>query len=765
MSYTPPPCDAADFTVDRLLVVHSCNAANFSLLLTSIGFIVKPSIITIGNKRFYFTEAAFISSKDAFIDVYSEVVPFQAESHISSNDSIVEILNNTDIMDILPDCISKDSLIILKGDMSNIKRGELYDLPLGTARLNGGGYSEGIPQERSYVKAWNETYKMDELVSFNIPANIPTDVINVNNWNSLIARDNFIVTPVELLAPLDEMTDSLWLSFFIVDDHVIKRYEGLTYVTDLLSVDYNQPSSHDVYHVTPTRDSANKTDFHTNVHWNAIGKFDVSHTNNWGPKDYFSFCFKDYAPPICGQANFRLLPFDPDMIGICREVVFDLDNYQTDTRCGYQYNRSGRRDSYMSGIEVEVRYPYITPVKEAYYMLNTVLVKRLPDNIPIEVTSVGIRYDQQSWLWQFTIGIKSDTYLELLKPVDNVFMDIEISINNWKWVCRVEGWQESSRFATSAWTLNGRSPSMELGTPQNINTSYIYDPDGTAPTSGAQIIEDILTGTILGVDDKGWRADWYYYLDPIVGSSVFSGFSPSIAGLGYEGWGFPPGTFEWKDKTQIEVVKSLAESIGAFIITNPNCYNTADKKLFIRPFVNIPPWHWTDTNDTYFPEIDHYVNVSYSSEIGRNYESSSPYNAVYVMGQKSTDVQQSGNAEGIVVTELYRDGVGPDFRVYAPDVVDPNLTSWQACVERGRAVLGQSGKWVNHTLRLFSLADYNDETPNISRLLLPGDFIQVQDKNSNVWHGVTTSVSLDAASSNGVFSVYQTVEVKRYVGA
>ena len=290
--------------------------------------------------------------------------------------------------------------------------------------------------------------------------------------------------------------------------------------------------------------------------------------------------------------------------------------------------------------------------------------------------------------------------------------------------------------------------------------------------------EEILQGVRIGNDNSGWVPVFDRY-----GDKVHTGFNPS----GADEWGFRNNSLSWQDVTQIEAVTALTESIGAFIITEPNSIGAGlppeeqqqnHKKLYIRPKYNYPPWHWNASSihwqdiwgkDSQGKQIpgNKLISTELAMDVGRSNENKADYNAVMVMG--TLENQGDGTGTGFPVVELYRKGVGQGFRVYAPDIVDEKLQSAPACIEAGRPTLCETGFWLKHTLKMYSIRYPSSTDETLPPLCWPGDFVQVQEhsrvgKREKIWYGDVEAVQVDVAVNNNAVYVTQTLGINEYVG-
>jgi len=522
-------------------------------------------------------------------------------------------------------------------------------------------------------------------------------------------------------------------------------------------------------------------ELHYIIPWNVPPAKDTEYHMPWGPIDLSDICCETYTPPpSCYPIVFNATELNVPYV--CQGVVLSIGPIYSNslTRyCQYQHHTTGNRDSL--SIPPDVDKFRIRP-RDEYDMINIVTVHILNDTTPIPVTSIDISTDKDSYLWSFSISMaKNDgsaNFIEMLRPKivagEPAYTDIVIGVNYHYWVCRVDGYSESRSFGKDTWTITGRSPSMELGSPQNKKFTYTYAAEGNVSATGQSIIDQILQGTVMAsknvtLDDLGWRADFSRY-----GQNIHTGFDPSSG----TDWGFNSGSITWQDCTQIEAIKVLTDSIGAFIITEPNSIgygienatSEQHKVLYVRPKYDYPPWMWYREWDV-TKENCKMISTELAIEVGRTYELKADYNAVMVMGtmKVDSDTGQIEQAKGFPVVELFKKGIGPDFRIYAPDIVDEKLQTPRACAEAGRVTLCETGFWLKHTLKMYSLRFPTSTDNTIPPLCFPGDLIKVQEGNKrggkeDEWYGDVESLQINVVITNNATHVAQTLGINEYIG-
>jgi hypothetical protein len=511
---------------------------------------------------------------------------------------------------------------------------------------------------------------------------------------------------------------------------------------------------------TPT-----ELDWHFTTPWNAPDANDAKKCNPWGPFSYYLLCYVDgkYFPPqACTNIEFEF-PNKYELVpGICEDIVFHLNNYATkaDPRCPWDHVHSGVRDKYNNPLEppppiIPPDYTFPQP-KGSYYIMNTVTVHELTAWTPIEVLSVSIVTDQDSWLWQFQITVATTECLDIVMPQDDVLKSVVVTINGYSWVCTVEAWNESRVFGKDAWTIIGRSPSLMFGDPISERKSYTE----TQAKQGGQLVNDIALNKV--VPDTfppaltNWEVNWAAY-----GNSSTPGFAKNVTGFDpFSSWYVPTNTLTYTNKTEIDVMKFLVEGIGAYIQTEPDCRDDGTK-FYIHPKYPQHPWNWDDSNSdiSWRPLID-----SQFMEIGRSNIVKPSYQAVYVLGEaKGGSNDGTGDGDGTaVMAQVHYEGCSPtsSTTIYAPMVTHALVTSTKAGRELGRLSICDTGSWKQHSVRLNVLCPGNDPS---SGLFNVGDMITVMERGVQ-WYGQVTGISINASVSDGLVGVQQVLSIIEYVG-
>ncbi|MCF1457148.1 MAG: hypothetical protein LPH21_06165 [Shewanella sp.] len=89
----------------------------------------------------------------------------------------------------------------------------------------------------------------------------------------------------------------------------------------------------------------------------------------------------------------------------------------------------------------------------------------LPARTPLELPSMEISLDIDSFSWSFTGQLWGASTIALVEPDKKGPKQIEVDINGWKWVFIIERYSTERRFGDERYTLYGSSRTQLLAAP------------------------------------------------------------------------------------------------------------------------------------------------------------------------------------------------------------------------------------------------------------------------------------------------------------
>lgn len=619
----------------------------------------------------------------------------------------------------LPETIAETTYFITFSNEKNTSGGQANDLPnnIGTGNLGMGwkktveavhydfntSWEQGTDLRLSKEKAWKQAMHINEGVqSPFIASMLHLDDFDTIPWGDFENKSDAENTLpyIGIMNFIDTFEKHSYGGFIVRDE----QQECIYNVMQLLKGDFKDTHKRKRWNKPEYYDFSKRNSFNNDVSGQV---HDKHHGTYWGPYWYSLWCQEQYFPwkgneevHLVLKSDFPLLQY-PDFLT------------PSNPRCPFGYWYSGNRDN------PDPPPPYEGPimplVKGFYYMNNTVFVKRLPSMEDIEVQSITMSIDMDSFLWDFSLTIVDKSYLNLIKPQDDTFIDIQININGYEWTCRVEEWSENITFNQRSWIINGRSPSIELAEPFCNPFSYKNDTTVQATT----IVTDLLNLT-----------NWSYVWE----SSAFLDTAMD--------WLIPANLFSFTNESIIHGIKQLVNTAGHFINTVPNT-NTI-KELQIKPIYKEQPWNWY--HSTISPDI--LLVDAQCWEIGRKYNRKSKIDSIVLAG--------IGEASGILST-VKKEGTAGTYT--APMITSPLFTTPQVIRERGRMEIAESGNWIEHSIKLFSLRP----APEGVGLAQIGELAEFNE-SGNTWRGIIKSVSVnvDTRKLNTAMHVDQQIEILEY---
>lgn len=336
----------------------------------------------------------------------------------------------------------------------------------------------------------------------------------------------------------------------------------------------------------------------------------------------------------------------------------------------------------------------VVPVRRVYLVLNDVSLHRLIDGVEVPVLTLSLSLDAGSWTWGFDAVLPA--IAEPLVDPGNAAGPVElvVRVNGTTFRVLAEGIRRERRFGEASVRVSGRGRNAVLAAPYAPVMTFSNAEARTA----RQLMDDVLT--LNGVS-LGWTVDW-----------------------GLTDWIVPARVFAHQG-TWIEALAAIAGAAGGDLLPHP-----ADQCLRVRHRFPVAPWGWhTVTPDVVLP-VDAVARESV------RWLEKPAYNRVFVAGQ-----------EVGVLGQVTRAGTAGE--VLAPMVVDPLITEAAAARQRGLAVLADTGRQIEVSLRLPVLA--------ATGIIEPGAFVQYQD-GSVTRLGIVRATHVEA----GLPEVWQTLGVQAY---
>ena len=433
--------------------------------------------------------------------------------------------------------------------------------------------------------------------------------------------------------------------------------------------------------------------------WGNPPQKDRWHRVLWGKEQYPLVCYRKYEPPS-GDA-IGLLLYEPiTEVGDGDHISLVMYRSIYDPhRCG-QREPSGWRDAYF------YRKPPIAPtglVKDVYMILNTAYLTRLPERTAIDVRSMTMSLDLDSYCWTFAAVIGNETSLDLLRPTSSGPMLVEAVVNGFVWIMQIDSWRQGRSFGGNSRSVSGRSVSAQLGAP----AAEVSSSTETYERTAHQLAEEVLLNT-------GFTLDWQCV-----------------------DWLVPANVFSYQNLTPIQVIQAVAGAVGGVVQTHPETHT-----LIVQSRYLVSPWAWsTATPDLILPES---LCVSQDGE----WDARPLLNAAFV----------AGTVTGGISAKVTRQGTAGD--VAAPMVTDALITHADAARERGRCIISAGGDWSTGKIELPVLA-----SPDVPGLVVPGLILRIVPPVLSSWQCQTTGVSVSADWTDGGLTVRQMVDFERYHGA
>ena len=333
------------------------------------------------------------------------------------------------------------------------------------------------------------------------------------------------------------------------------------------------------------------------------------------------------------------------------------------------------------------------------YIVHNVITATI-GGIAVDLLSFNIKTDMNSYCWQGNIDITAKDY-------DKIKHKLDVPRGSEPMVIAV---------------VNGK-PLAFIAEEQQRSRKFAqksYSLSGRSVTAR------------LGADytvSQGGLIDEASYVSQIVAQQL-NGLSITLLDWGINDWLVPAGAYSVANKTPIAVIADIAAAGGGFVTSDPS-----QATLSVKPRWPVAAWQLASATPNVIVPIDVISDISDKKRTNPRYNI----------------VRLNGATEGAAV---YRLAQGQDAE--APTQDHPLYTDRDAMLPAGTALLSDSGIHGDYTLKMRWADKYNVQ---LSAL---GDVWQINDPEG-AWRGITTGVSVNIDQSNDAPTVWQTVNIDRYL--
>ena len=337
----------------------------------------------------------------------------------------------------------------------------------------------------------------------------------------------------------------------------------------------------------------------------------------------------------------------------------------------------------------------IVPVRRVYIVINNASLRRVDGNIQLPVLGMSLSLDTDSWTWGFNASLAGSALSSIEPGNTNTPVEVEALINGVAYRALIERVSRSREFGKTDIKVQGRGKSALLDSPYAPSLNFNNSADRTAQ----QLMNDALT---LNGASIGWSVDW-----------------------GITDWLVPAGVFAHQG-SYVGALNKIANAAGAYIQPSP-----VAQTVRVLPRYKAAPWEW----DTITPDFELPADVTTTE------------NTEWLWKPKYERVYVSGIENGVFAQVTKRGGTGA---LLAPMVTDELMTDVAAARQRGIAVLSDTGRIANITIKVPVLTE--------TGIIPPGKFIRYVD-GGTTRIGVVRSVGVDVSMPE----IYQTLGVESHV--
>lgn len=336
----------------------------------------------------------------------------------------------------------------------------------------------------------------------------------------------------------------------------------------------------------------------------------------------------------------------------------------------------------------------VVPIRSVYMVTNNVTLTRVIGNSLIPTLDLTLNLDVDSWAWGFSASVPA-SQLSAVQPDAFGPVELEASVNGVTFRLLAESLSRERAFGRATLKVSGRGKAALLAAPYSPVLTHGNDLSLTAQ----QLAESVLTFNAVPL---GWDVDWQI-----------------------DDWVVPAGAWRIQG-TYLDGLSAIANAAGAYL--RPHRTNQSISFVSRYPYL---PRDWAGLTPDF--ELPSAVTV----QEGITWTERPAYNRVFV----------SGAAQGILADVSISGTAGDQV---APMVSDALVTGVAAGRQRGRSILGATGRMADVRLRLPVLPE--------TGIIQPGALVRYAD-------GAVTRVGLVRSTSveAGFPEVWQSIGVETHV--
>lgn len=297
------------------------------------------------------------------------------------------------------------------------------------------------------------------------------------------------------------------------------------------------------------------------------------------------------------------------------------------------------------------------PVKNWWYILNSLEVTRLDTGQKIIVMDGNYNTDRSRWCWSYGLTVPASE-INKLEPIAGQPVILKIMVNGNEHHMLLESRNRSRRFAQDTYTLAGRSQSALLDAPSSPTRSFLQENERTS----VQLVQAELDRV-----NSNAQLDWKL-IDEL-------------------GWILPINSLSYSNLTPISAIKLIVESAGGFIYSEKN-----GNTLSIRPLYKKTFW-----DSIAIADYDRLVPIGLVKDQSTDYEVYPDYNGITLSNDRSG-----------LTGQVKRTGTSADTLL---ETANDSLFTVESMGAFGKAKLAKAGMVEKHSLNMPISAEVGECVP------------------------------------------------------